>query len=373
MMKKELVAAGFVLFSFMLPLKANAFTKLYVFGDSLSDTGNLYNSTRNPQTGIGLPPPPYFQGRSSNGPIWIDQLAQNFQLKSPTLYTDVIPGTTSENGINFAFAGATSIDKNTVSPLLPGFQQQIAAFTTPLLQSRNADSNALYIVWAGANDYLPTNADPSYFTPFTDPRQTIDSLRMAVASLADVGAKNIVVVNLPDLGRLPRANNLDPTFPLPPDPDQNVSKALTALTTNHNSELSDAIANLNDILNSDVNLISLDANFLFADILQDTVTNGGKYGFQESNRPCLFDPCVLDSSQQDKYVFWDGIHPTAAVHKIFGDYAYQQIAKSAKPVPEPSTALATLTIGAWGAAVIKRKRKQPLVRVASQVASKKAV
>ncbi|MEH1891746.1 MAG: hypothetical protein V7K92_20595 [Nostoc sp.] len=46
-MKKQAVAAGFVLFSFMLPTKASAasFAQLYVFGDSLSDTGNIYNLT----------------------------------------------------------------------------------------------------------------------------------------------------------------------------------------------------------------------------------------------------------------------------------------------------------------------------------------
>jgi len=48
-MKKQAIAAGFVLFYFMLPTKASAasFDQLYVFGDSLSDTGNIYNATAN--------------------------------------------------------------------------------------------------------------------------------------------------------------------------------------------------------------------------------------------------------------------------------------------------------------------------------------
>ncbi|MEH1830786.1 MAG: hypothetical protein V7L29_01550 [Nostoc sp.] len=66
-MKKQAVAAGFVLFSFMLPTKASAasFDQLYVFGDSLSDTGNIYNATGKtyPQS------PPYFEGRFSDGPL----------------------------------------------------------------------------------------------------------------------------------------------------------------------------------------------------------------------------------------------------------------------------------------------------------------
>ncbi|OUL35692.1 hypothetical protein BV372_10360 [Nostoc sp. T09] len=366
-MKKQFVAAGFILFSFMLPLKASAaqFSGLYVFGDSLSDTGNVYNSSL-ALTGVGSPPPPYYPGRFTNGLNWIDELAQKLQLStSPTPYTNVLPGTIPQNGINYAFGGATTTLANTISPLLPGFQQQIGAFTAPFLQNKNADANALYIVWAGANDYLPTNADPNYFTPFTEPTQTINNLKTAVASLAYVGAKNILLVNLPDLGQLPRANNLDPSFPVAPG----TSQALTTLTEDHNSDLSDAIADLNKVLNPDVKLISLDVNSLFTDVIGDAKTmQGVKYGFKEVDKPCLFDPsCVFDAGKQNEYLFWDGFHPTTAAHKILGDYAYQQIEKSTQSVPEPSTALGTLAIGAWGAAVLKRKRKKLLVTTASLV------
>lgn len=69
-MKKALTTAGFVLFSFMLPCKAMAsnFSQFYVFGDSLSDTGNVFNASG----GLIPPDPPYSQGRFSNGDIWVD-------------------------------------------------------------------------------------------------------------------------------------------------------------------------------------------------------------------------------------------------------------------------------------------------------------
>ncbi len=46
-MKQELIAAGFFLFSFMLPLRATAanFSQIYVFGDSLCDTGKMFQLT----------------------------------------------------------------------------------------------------------------------------------------------------------------------------------------------------------------------------------------------------------------------------------------------------------------------------------------
>ncbi|MHC5830296.1 MAG: SGNH/GDSL hydrolase family protein, partial [Nostoc sp.] len=69
----------------MLPTKASAasFDQLYVFGDSLSDTGNIYNATY--ATGKPYPAsPPYFEGRFSDGPIWVDYLGDQLGLK-PTL------------------------------------------------------------------------------------------------------------------------------------------------------------------------------------------------------------------------------------------------------------------------------------------------
>jgi len=59
---------------------------------------------------------------------------------------------------------------------LPGLQQQING----LQPNTSADPNALYIVWAGANDYL--NAGIGDPVP-------VNNLSTAVSSLADYGAK----------------------------------------------------------------------------------------------------------------------------------------------------------------------------------------
>jgi phospholipase/lecithinase/hemolysin len=51
--------------------------RLYVFGDSLSDTGNVYRAT-----GRTTPPdPPYFRGRFSNGPVWVEHLGARSGVK----------------------------------------------------------------------------------------------------------------------------------------------------------------------------------------------------------------------------------------------------------------------------------------------------
>jgi outer membrane lipase/esterase len=94
---------------------------------------------------------------------------------------------------NLAVGGATSGTLNVNSALiglpLPGLQTEINSFTTA---SGAANPNALYVVWAGANDYLGGS---------TDSTTVVNNLSNAVTTLTANGAKNIMVVNLPDLGK----------------------------------------------------------------------------------------------------------------------------------------------------------------------------
>lgn len=88
-MKKQIVTTGFFLFSFLFPLKATAasFTQIYVFGDSVSNIGNVFDST-----GGAIPPNQfYFDGRFSNGPVWVDYLAQDLGLSLTPLLVFLNP------------------------------------------------------------------------------------------------------------------------------------------------------------------------------------------------------------------------------------------------------------------------------------------
>ncbi|MFB8787365.1 MAG: SGNH/GDSL hydrolase family protein [Potamolinea sp.] len=109
-MKKQILAAGFVVFSFMLPVKASETQKIeqiYTFGDSLSDVGNVYNLTLALKK-VGYPPPPYVNGRFSNGIVWVEYLAKQLKLK-PVPFTTLPTGVfSSPDGVNFAFGGSSS-------------------------------------------------------------------------------------------------------------------------------------------------------------------------------------------------------------------------------------------------------------------------
>jgi phospholipase/lecithinase/hemolysin len=334
MNKKAIATTGFFLLSFLFPLRASAasFSNLYVFGDSLSDQGNVFNAT-----GGAIPPsPPYFDGRFSNGLLWVDYLAQDLGL-------DVNPFVGSADpteGINFAFGGATTGGENTISltfpqlPNLPGLQQQISFFTNLVPV---ADPNALYIVWAGANDYSPTDGT---FVPFQDPDTTIANLSQAVTSLANVGAKNIMLVNLPDFGKTPVSLNT---------PE---SEELSALIDAHNA----AVEELSQSFDPALNLILFDVN----EGIDQLFAAPQEFGFTNVTTPCLFvQSCVTNPDEQNQYLFWDERHPTTAAHQYVGDLALAALnAEDPTGVPEPASAMGLLAIGALGAgSVLKRKNR----------------
>ncbi len=292
-MKKQIIATGFFLFSFMLPLKASANQKIeqiYTFGDSLSDVGNVFNATSQ-LNNAGNPPPPYFNGRFSNGPVWVEYLAKRLKLQ-PAPYTTLPPGAfSSPNGINYAFGGASSGLNNAAFPTapFPGMLAQVKLFTSGLTANqKSADPKAVYIVWAGANDYL--------FGNVTNPQQPVNNISNSITALAAVGAKNIMVVNLPDLGKLP-GTRLSPFSP-----------QLTTLTNAHNLALAGAITTLNRKLPS-VNLIPVDVNTLF----KTAVKFPGVFGFTNVTEACFKNNAVCATPNQ--FLFWDDFHPTTMAHK----------------------------------------------------------
>ena len=333
-------------------VEAASFQNLYVFGDSLSDVGNVLRDTR------GLVPPPvlpasngglspgYANGRFSNGSVWVEYLAKDLGLSLDTRN-------------NFAYGGATTGQENGLNPLLnqiglpvtlPGLQQQIATF-----QSQNPVPNqdALYILWAGANDYLNPN--------LTDPQGTVQSaivnLSTAVTTLASGGAKNFLIANLPDLGKLPLTRG-----------DLARSQGLTSLSGAHNAALAQTLGVLPSTLG--VNIIPLDVN----DLVNQAIANPSRFGLTNATEQCLpatplfpgvsppSTPCdpITDAPN---FLFWDPLHPTTRGHKILGEYAYSVL--KSKSIPESPPVVGILALGTFlgAGAALRRKRifKQPVM------------
>lgn len=313
-----------------------SFNQIYTFGDSLSDTGNGYKATNG---GIfqGLP---YFAGRASNGLLWIDYLAIELGL-DPTTFIDP---SSAEDGVNFAFNGATTANFNTTAPgFLPGLETQLQAFIAPLLMSgKSANPDALYILWAGANDYLGGRQN--------DPSIPVNNLTQAVTSLHGIGARNFMVLNLPKLGKTPIAqfNPFDPVDPINSfNPEE-----LNNLSSQHNQALKQGILGLNQSLSN--SYISL---FDIGGLLDNAIANPQKFGLTNVTDSCLSLTSGTICNNPHEYLFWDYIHPTTSAHQIIASGVYEQLKTEKKSVPEPSVTLALIGLGV-GLMLKKDKLKQ---------------
>lgn len=303
--KKFFSVTGFLVLSFLVPhpAKAALFSKIYVFGDSLSDVGRFHQFTEE-NFSVGIPIGPPYAQKFSNGPLWVEHFQESL-------------GLTPDPSTNFALAGSTTGDINTTIPELPGVEQQVAGFLT----GPPVDPNALYILWAGSNDYLGGAQ--------TDPAIPVDNIEGYISSLYEVGARNFMIPELPDLGRLPNT--------LPPNPN---SMFLSQLSLAHNMQLASTLSSLSVRLPNS-NIIPLD----IASLISDAINNPSEFEFTNVTDACLpteplgiptGPPCV----NPDQYLFWDGIHPTTRAHQFVG-----QLATQALSVPEPSATLALVTLG----------------------------
>ncbi|MDD1428695.1 SGNH/GDSL hydrolase family protein, partial [Dolichospermum sp. ST_sed9] len=252
----------------------NPYKNLVIFGDSLSDTGNAYKASGNT-----FPAPPNYQGRLSNGLIWADYFAPDLQFTDQSIQ-------------NYAFLGANTGISNTFGSItVPGLLTQIQQFKT--LNANSLGKDGLYVIWAGVNDFLSLTTDPTQ--PVTN---AVNNISSAIATLAGLGAKEIVVGNLTDLGSLPLsiASN-------------NVANA-RAISIVFNTALKQALNNLEPALNIDLTLVDI---FGLSTAVQ---TNPANYKFTNITQPLI---PVTNPVDPNQYAFWDNVHPTTRLHQLVTD------------------------------------------------------
>lgn len=264
------------------------FSKIVTFGDSLSDTGNAFLHTG----GFYPPTPPNAPGRISNGRIWVEHLADSLHMKLKP-----------EN--QYAVAGARTDHDNFMTNYgLPlentGLQSQVDGFLADS-GANGADPNALYTVWIGANDVFSTLSfgGDMNMTVYLAVQNTAD----AVGKLASHGARHILVANLPDLGLTPFGLELGETFSL----------QLSGLTDAYNAGLSQALDALDGF---GVKTIRFDAAGLIRDIAGDPAS----FGLVN-----VTDQAVDSGEDASGYLFWDGVHPTTAGHRVVADRVIEDL------------------------------------------------
>ena len=286
----------------------NAF---FVFGDSLSDTGNLWLLTKAVGQDPAVPPSEtphmtYFQRRFSNGPVAFEYLWDLITSKpgddvKPFLATLKVP---QRGAVSFAFgASGTGFLEPVPGPLfVPGLNGQVELFGAAL-RGKKPPRRALYAIFTGANDYLGTSDEP------LAPPVVVENIVKAVQRLYALGARHVMVLNLPDLGLIPLV-------------PEEVKPAWSQLTGFHNLLLAQALNGLAASL-PDLRLIPVDV-FTFTQNLAADADLSPALPYPDAI--CLFtDPasCTDVSFDVDpKFFFWDAEHPTTATHAALGTFLY---------------------------------------------------
>ncbi len=279
--------------------RAQSYDRLISFGDSLSDNGNLYNATG------GTNPPAPYNHRFTNDKVWAEYLAGSMQMVTN-------PSATYTTGsFNAAFGGART-DTATMNP--PGTPTQIALY---LGHGGNFGQNDVASMWAGANDIfqaLPGAAgNPSTAATVMSGVSVTAAGNVAtqVGQLSTAGAKTILVMNLPDLGKTPQFSG---------DPNASALTTLSAVTFN---TALDAGLKAQASAHGDSNIVEVDIYSAFNAI----IANPSAFGFSNVTQPCIaVSSCVTGSADtQNGYLFWDGVHPTAGGHKLVAKLAAQYL------------------------------------------------
>jgi cholinesterase len=308
-MDRRLKTLAFCILCLSALASAGTFTNVIVYGDSLSDNGNLFAA-------IGQPAPPYWNGRASNGPVAVEQLAQDLHAALSDFAWD---GATTGIGNHLDGGTPTSFG----IPGLPGMQTQYALTSGGL----PTGPGTLFVVWGGPDDLLsPSPLDPTLLDILNRAVGDIDSI---VGGLLSQGAQHILVPGMPDLGLTPYFSSL---------PGGAVQGAFAA--SYFNAQLQASLAPFGPAI----------TYFDTFGFLHQIVADPGAYGLTNVTDMCFngFTVCA-DPGQ---YLFWDDLHPTARGHVLLGD-------AFASAVPEPASLVLTgLGLLLAGAALRIRRRVQ---------------
>lgn len=260
-----------------------SYDSLVVFGDSYCDVGNLFLAT-----GGAEPAGPYYNGRFSNGPIWLDHVAGFLGLPlTPSL----------ENGTDYAFGGAWVTEPQSVTGV-PSVPQQVELYLSQ--HNGKADPNALYILEGGGNDILDTTSG----TPQALGWQIAEGIAGSELLLRRAGARHFVIPNLLNVSLLPAAAG-------------NTSFAAAASLATNKAE--DELLGFEELLEG-VHIFRLN---IFS-MISAVVTDPTHFGFTDITDPCL---TTVVCSDPDHTFFWDTHHPTVFGHAFFAITLENALAK----------------------------------------------
>lgn len=268
---------------------------IVIFGDSLSDNGNLYEMMNHqlPQS------PPYYEGRFSNGPVWIEYLVSSYFSNGDA------------HLFNYA-VGGSGVGEDDEDDVLLTLKKQVNMYF--LSHQDKASPDELYVIWIGANNYLGVPEDTE---------QTLNEVNTgifdSVEQLISKGAKHILLLNIPNLGKTPAAVEFGS------------ADMLDYYSLQHNERLFESFNQVKK-KHPEVNWLYFDLNVLFTDVID----HPHNYNFTNVTETCSefvsnelskksvlkmasFTRPTINNSACDGYLFFDLVHPTTYAHQLIAE------------------------------------------------------
>jgi phospholipase/lecithinase/hemolysin len=287
------------------PAAAGAPQRFVVFGDSLSDPGNAFVLVRDvevPPFDNLIPDAPYARGalHFSDGATWVEQLSildHALPSTGPALLNPAMFSNYAVGGARARHAGFFDLST------------QVGLFVNDF--SGQTPTEALYVVFVGGNDVRDALAalarDPTFATSLGILNAALTAIRDNLLTLRAAGASSFFVVNAPDVGLAPAVRLLGPI----------AQGAATLLAAQFNAGLEAILLGLES--GSGLNIVRFDV----FKALNEVVAAPGAFGLTNVTQPCI----AVDTKAQPfcanpgTFLFWDGIHPTAAGHRILAERA----------------------------------------------------
>ncbi|KAI9102602.1 GDSL lipase/esterase [Phlyctochytrium arcticum] len=271
------------------PCRPATFSGIQVFGDSFTDTGNVYNLTNGT-----WPLASYYKGRFSNGPTWPENV-QLFKSEVSELATSSFGGATTDNAAVKGFTGANS------DIPVPSISDQVQTY----LKSKPTAAAAamtLIVLDGGGNDY--------FFDPAADPKDVVGRLGALARRILQIAPDSqVLLTRLLDLGMLPYFKS-----------NATIAAFYTQTAKNHNLAIDELIQNLK---------ASHPAARIWAVDFDSKVAQLASQEASVSGFSNLTDACLSTTGQvcdkPDEYLWWDMFHPTAALHRLMAGWVSQTL------------------------------------------------
>ena len=311
---------------------AQNFSSVVVFGDSLSDSGNISTifSYTEQSNGPSKTVPLGSSFTTNPDPVWAEIVAERFgHAANPS----------RNGGTNFAWGGACASpnpDKNSISrscvfPVasinnageqdqVPAINDQVDAYLTG--RGGVADPNSLFLVWAGGNDvehWISQLNTIGTQLAASNVGQSAKHLANTVTKLKASGARHVAVLALPDPGGTAYAQGLPNNF----------RTLLSSMGDLFNKTLFAELAKDPD------GIIPLNANLLYSEILAEF----SRYGFTSATGTACeagINPAKPNGGSEslvcgvgneyiktprtnEVYLFADGVHPSGKAHQMIAN------------------------------------------------------